>query len=239
MALPTIRPLHLGTITRRKITFGYFLEPDVIIDAPMIAWYIEAGDKKILVDTGGAHPVAFANSHFQPCSQEPQQTLDAQLRRFGVTVDDIDIIIATHLHWDHCAENHRFTKAPVLVQEAELESARNPFPVQHGYVKELIENVNYEVISGDREVVPGVSAVFIPGHSYGMQGVLVEAERERYFIAGDAIGLFEALESNPPLISGIYVDMKLYYETIEKIINLSATILPGHDIKVFDKEIYQ
>ena len=239
MALPTIRPLNLGTITRRKITFGYFLEPAVIIDAPLIAYYIEAEGRKILVDTGGAHPSCFANPHFQPFRQEPEQTLDNQLAKYGLAIDDIDMVIATHLHWDHCAENHRFTKAPVLVQEIELEAARNPFPVQHGYVKELIENVNYSVISGDQEVAPGVSVMLAPGHTYGMQAVLVEAEQDRYLIAGDTVGLFEALDRNPPLISGIYVDMKLYYETMAKITSLSATILPGHDIKVFDKEIYR
>ena len=57
MTFLAIHPLHLGSITRRKMVFGYFLEPDVTIDAPVIGWYIEGANKKILVDTGGeTHP---------------------------------------------------------------------------------------------------------------------------------------------------------------------------------------
>lgn len=51
-----IHPLRLGTITRQKNLFAYWLEPGTIIDAPLIAWYIEGSDKKILVDTGGETP---------------------------------------------------------------------------------------------------------------------------------------------------------------------------------------
>ena len=149
------------------------------------------------------------------------------------------MVIATHLHWDHCADNRLFPNAQIVIQKEELRAARSPFPVQHGYVKELIENVNYTVISGDVEIAPGVRTILAPGHTYGLQGVLVEAEHNRYLIASDAVGLFQSLKSDPPLISGIYVDMKLYYETLEKITKLSACILPGHDIRVFEKEVYR
>ena len=239
MAFPTIHPLHLGSITRRKMVFGYFLEPDVTIDAPLIAWYIEGAGKKILVDTGGGDPSALTNPRFKPYHREAHQTLENALSRLGVTCDQIDVVIATHLHWDHCADNRSFKNAQIVVQEDELKAARSPFPVQHGYVKELIENVNYKVISGDVEIAPGVRVILAPGHTYGFQGVLVQAEQNRYLIAGDCIGLFQSLESDPPLISGIYVDMKLYYETMEKITKLSAFILPGHDIRVFEKEVYR
>lgn len=54
-----IHPLHLGTITRPKIIFCFGLgELDKVVEAPLIAWYIEGADKKILVDTGGADPSA-------------------------------------------------------------------------------------------------------------------------------------------------------------------------------------
>ena len=237
MAFPKIHPLHLGNITRRKMIFGYFLEPDVIIDAPIIAWYIETEAKKILVDTGGGDPALLKDPRFHPYNRG-EQTLENALKKLGVSRDDIDIVIATHLHWDHCGENRFFPNAQVIVQEAELEAARNPFPIQHGYVSELIENIDYTVISGDVEIAPGIKTILAPGHTYGMQGVLVEAEHDRYFIAGDSVCLFLALESDPWLIGGIYVDLKLCYETLEKIKNLSAYILPGHDIKVFEKEVY-
>ena len=77
-----------------------------------------------------------------------------------------------------------------------------------------------------------------PGHTHGLQGVLVEAESGRIFIASDTLPLFENIEQDPPAISSIYVDLQSYYDSIEKIGRLSAYILPAHDFRVFEKEVY-
>ena len=233
-----IYPLHVGTMTRQMMTFCYWLEPGKTIDVPLISWYIEGSDKKILVDTGGGEPSEAHPSWF-PYKREKDQSIEKSLRAKGIKREDIDIVIITHMHWDHCGGNGLFTRAQIIAQKEELRIARSPFPIyKHAYVKKIVEDISYSVISGDEEVAAGIKLIFTPGHTYGMQGVLVEAETKRYFIAGDTYGLFRNLETDPPTISGIYVDVKKYYESIEKISKLSAFILPGHDIKVFDKEVY-
>jgi glyoxylase-like metal-dependent hydrolase (beta-lactamase superfamily II) len=71
-----------------------------------------------------------------------------------------------------------------MVQEEDLRYARSPLPaIAHSYIKRIVEGVEYTVISGDREIADGVRVILTPGHSYGMQGVLVEGEGRRYFIA--------------------------------------------------------
>jgi N-acyl homoserine lactone hydrolase len=233
-----IHPLYLGSITRQTMVFGYWLDPGKIIDAPLIAWYIEGSDKKILVDTGGGDP-AKIHPRLNPYRRENDQSIGNALKKIGVACEDIDIVIATHLHWDHSAGNGLFPRAKIIVQEEELQSARSPFPINvHGYIKSIVEDINYTVISGDKEIAEGVQVIFTPGHTYGMQGVLVEASEKRYFIAGDTFGLFRNLESDPPLISGIYVDLRRYYESLAKISRLDAFILPGHDFKVFERKVY-
>jgi len=234
-----IHPLHLGTITRPKIIFGYSLEEiGKVIEAPLIAWYIEGSNKRILVDTGGTDPSD--DLHRAPYRREKDQSIDKALNKIGQRCEDIEIVILTHLHWDHCGGNEMFPNAQLIVQEEELRSARSPLPLHAaGYIKNIVEDFDYTVISGDKEIAEGVSVVFTPGHTYGMQGVLVEAETNRYFIAGDTFGLFECLEKNPPLISGIYVDLQKYYESLERITRLSALNLPGHDFRVFEKEVYR
>jgi glyoxylase-like metal-dependent hydrolase (beta-lactamase superfamily II) len=236
MASLRIHPLHLGTITRPKIIFCFGLgELDKVVEAPLIAWYIEGADKKILVDTGGAEPSAVPFR--APYVRKEEQTVDQALKRVGVGCEDIDIVILTHLHWDHCSNIDLFPKARIIVQEQELKTARSPLPLMAGgYDTRIVQSDRFEVISGDRKITDGVSVVLTPGHTYGSQGVTVDAETQRYFIAGDTVALFEC---TPPIISGVYVDMRLYYESFEKMARLSATTLPGHDTKVFDREVYR
>jgi len=233
-----IHPLHVGTITRQKMTFAYWLDPGTIIDAPIIAWYIEGSNKRIVVDTGGGDP-ATSGSHRQPYRRDKDQSIENALKKIGISCQEIEIVVATHLHWDHSAGNDLFPRAKIIVQEAELQYARSPFPANaHGYIKDIVEKVQYTVIAGDREIAHGVKVILTPGHTYGMQGVLVEGSQKRYFIAGDTFGLFKNLESDPPMISGIYVDMRKYYESLGKISQLSAFVLPGHDFNVFERSEY-
>jgi glyoxylase-like metal-dependent hydrolase (beta-lactamase superfamily II) len=210
------------------------------MDAPLISWYIEGSDKKILVDTGGVDPTK-AHPRWNPYKREKDQSIENVLKKFGMTCEDIDIVIVTHLHWDHCGGNGLFPKAKIIVQQEELQSARSPLPISaHSYshIKTIVEDINYTIISGDKEIAKGVTAILTPGHTYGMQGVLVEARKRRFMIAGDTFGLFKNLEQSPPQISGFYVDLRKYYESIDIITKLSAFILPGHDFKVFEKKVY-
>jgi N-acyl homoserine lactone hydrolase len=238
MSLLGIRPLHVGTITRQKSSFCYGLEPGKFMDVPLICWYIEGSNKRILVDTGGGDP-SVALPNWFPYKREKDEAIENNLKRLGLSCEDIDIVITTHLHWDHCAGNGLFPNAKIIVQEEELQSARSPFPIWvHSYIKSTVEDINYTVISGDKEIAEGVKVIFTPGHTYGMQGVLVEAKKRRIFIASDTFGLFKNLDQDPPLISGAYVSVKKYYESLEKIARLSAFILPGHDFRIFEVETY-
>jgi glyoxylase-like metal-dependent hydrolase (beta-lactamase superfamily II) len=233
-----IHPLRVGTITRQKMTFAYWLDPGTIIEAPLIAWYIEGSDRKILVDTGGGDPTK-VSQRYQPYRREADESIENALKKIGIQCEDIELVIATHLHWDHSAGNDLFPNAKIVVQESELRSARSPLPAaSHGYIQRIVEEVDYTVISGDQKVAEGIEVALTPGHTYGFQGVLVQAAERKYYIAGDTYGLFQNLESSPPLISGIFVDMRLYYESVAKISKLNAFVLPGHDAKVFDRNVY-
>lgn len=238
MASLKIYPLHVGTITRPVANFCQGLEPGTVSDLPLICWYVEGSDKRILVDTGGGDP-ALAHPRWLPYKREDDQTMESALKKLGLKCDDIDMVVVTHLHWDHSADNMLFQNAEIIVQQAELRSARLPNPdTAHVYIPSVIYDIDYTVISGDKEIAEGVKVIFTPGHTAGMQGVLVAGQTRSIFIASDTLPLFKNIEQDHLVISDIYVDLQKYYESLNKIAKLSAFILPGHDIKVFEREVY-
>jgi glyoxylase-like metal-dependent hydrolase (beta-lactamase superfamily II) len=237
MGSTRIYPLHVGTITRQITNFCHGIEPG-ICDFPLIAWYIEGSDKRILVDTGGGDPSA-VHVKLQPYKRNKEHSIEYALKKFGLTCADIEMVIMTHLHWDHSGDNRLFPNARFIVQEEELRTARDPFPnTIFAYIRDVVENVSYHTISGDVEIAKDVHLVLTPGHTYGLQGVLVNCEKKRIFLASDTLPLFKNIESDPPVISNLYVDIRSYYESLRKIQDLSAVVLPGHDFRVLDEEVY-
>jgi glyoxylase-like metal-dependent hydrolase (beta-lactamase superfamily II) len=234
-----IHPLNLGTITRPKLQFCFeFSELFNMVEVPLIAWYIEGSGKRILVDTGGEDANEVTNRTLY--TQTADQKIEAALSRLGLRCEEIDLVVNTHLHWDHCGGNGRFPRAEFIVQEEELRMARNPLPLHAGgYSSDAVQTTRFTTVRGDAEVAEGISVVFTPGHSTGMQGVLVEAETKKYFICGDTVCLFECLAKDPPAVGAIYVDLREYYDSLKKIKDLGAFALPGHDPKVFEREVYR
>jgi N-acyl homoserine lactone hydrolase len=238
MASLKIYPLHVGTITRPIANFCQGLEPGTVSDLPLICWYIEGSNQKILVDTGGGDP-SKANPRWLPYKRKDDQTIENTLKKLDVRCEDIDIVVVTHLHWDHCADNMLFQNAEIIVQQEEWRSARSATSdAIHAYIPYVIENVDYTIISGDKEIAEGVKVIFTPGHTYGMQGVLVEGQNRRIFIASDTLPLFKNIEQDHLVMSDIYVDLHKYHESLNKIAALSNFILPGHDFKVFERDVY-
>ncbi len=238
MGFLKIHPLHVGTITRPIVNFCQGLESGTVSDFPLICWYIEGSEKRILVDTGGGDP-SKANPRVLPYRRENDQSIENALKKIGLKCDDIDIVIISHLHWDHSAGNRLFPKAKIIVQEEEWRAASSPSQdAVRPYPPDVIGNIDYTIVSGDREITEGVKVILTPGHTHGLQGVLVGSGTKRIFIASDTLPLFKNLEKDPPSISNIYVDLEKYRESLDKIGRLSAFILPGHDFRVFERKVY-
>jgi N-acyl homoserine lactone hydrolase len=231
-----VYPLHVGTITRPMANFCPSLEPGVIGELPLICWYIEGSDKKILVDTGGGDP-SQANPRWLPYRRENDQSVENALGKIGVKCDDIDIVIVTHFHWDHTGGNGLFPNAKIIVQEDELQYALTP-EAAGACLPGIVEDVVYTAIEGDKKIADGVEVILTPGHTWGMQGVLIHGETNRIFLPSDTLPLYKNLEADPFEISNIYIDLQIYRESMNKIANLSALILPSHDLSVLEKTFY-
>jgi len=229
----TIRPLRLGTIRRKKENMSYKCGVTEIFDFPLISYYLEGASHKIVVDTGGTPPDGVK---WQPYFRTENEYLDKALQVLGVLPEDIDIVILTHLHWDHASNNDLFPKARFIVQKKEYDYLIAPEPVvKEGYDLDLVLKTEYELIDGDNTVISGISVVLAPGHSIGMQCVVVETRAGKYILGGDLITLFENWEAEPHIPNGVYYDLNTILESLEKIDRIDGIVLPGHDQEVFNR----
>jgi len=241
-----IRPFHLGTIRRDKSIFTYLRNMGTLVDFPVLAWYIEGQGHRILVDTGGHDPAQAAFQ--QPYLREPGQDPVARLAALGVRPEDIEILILTHLHWDHASNIHLFPKARVIIQREELRYAAAPLDPHRGVYQTIppgppaLERL--EVIDGDKEIAEGVSVHLTPGHTPGIQGVAVRAPSGVYFIAGDNAPLMENWDAREKYgvthwPNSIHVDLESYFKSLRRMETLGDIILPGHEWGVLKKAEYR
>ncbi len=230
MAVYSIRPLRLGTIVRKKSNMVYACGDDRPTDFPLVAYYLEGGGHKILVDTGGSAPDGV---HWMPYERPADESLDAALRKIGVSPAEIDTVLFTHLHWDHAGNNALLPNARFLVQRLEYEFVASEGE-KPGFERELVLRSRYELLDGDCAVLDGISVLLAPGHSVGSQCVLVDTDEGKKLLTGDLIPTFENWRAEPKLPNGGYYDLDVIRTSVEKIGALGCDILPGHDALVFE-----
>ncbi|HVM75786.1 MAG TPA: MBL fold metallo-hydrolase [Candidatus Saccharimonadales bacterium] len=147
---------------------------------------VRAEKKNILIETGnGTKLDPKLRSIYNVQDGDPMMD---SLTRAGVTPDQIDLVINTHLHFDHCGGNTRvhqnrvvptFRRARYIVQRAELEHAMNPTERDRAsYFPENFASISkegrWDLVEGDNEVLPGVSVARIPGHNANIQAVVIK-----------------------------------------------------------------
>lgn len=160
---------------------------------------IRARGHNILVDTGlgDKWPAKYRDMF----AIERQSTLRDALNTLGLCTDDIDLVINTHLHFDHAGGNTTlepgrvtptFRKARYLVQRGEFEEAEHPNErTKTSYRAENLAPVaearQWELLDGDMELLPGISVVVTGGHTAHHQAVKIESEGKVAFYLGDLI----------------------------------------------------
>src|SRR3989304_4093467 len=151
--------------------------------------------EKILVDTGAGELPEKHRTLFN-VKRNAEENLKAQLTHHGLTPDDIDIVVNTHLHFDHCGNNALFKNAKFIVQADEYRYAFEPDRFQQAaYLRELFDvKIDYELTQGERQIANDVFVVPTPGHSIGHQSVIIKTDNKDYVYCGDAAPTRENLE---------------------------------------------
>jgi len=201
------------------------------------AWYIEGLGRKILVDTGAIIEQLMAAGF--TCLRQVQ-SLEQGLGKVGLEPRDVDLVIQTHLHFDHTGYARKFSKAKFLVQKTELNYHRNPPPLAidpRTCNKELLDALNWEVVDGDYQIEEGLRVLFTPGHTPGTQSVAVETAKGTAMIVGlcsvdETFLPPETSKDNLPVfVPGITNDPLQGYESQLRITKLADIIIPIHEIR--------
>lgn len=238
MAEYIIHPIVMGTKVFDKTMMTYQYGAGVTYTIPIYCWYLEGGDRKILVDTGELSPI-------QSGSREESiggkiYTFEQGLARRGLAPRDIDVVLHTHLHNDHCENDYKCENAEIYVHEKELARIHDPHPLDFRYLADYIEDVekNGQVRSlwKDTEILPGIRMVHTPAHTEGGMTILVETPSGRAAITGFCV-IDENL--NPPreiramemdvIPPGTHVNVYAAYDILLQVKKMADILLPLHE----------
>jgi len=174
------------------LAVGSLVRGSTILDAHSTSTLIRTDGMNIVVDT--------STRYLLPAMR-------TSLKQIGVLPKDVDAVVMTHAHHDHCENNDLFRKAKVYVR-----------------AEEHFEGDAVSVCK-DMDIAPGVRLVHTPGHTHGSMSVFVQGDR-RYAITGDAIPLEDNYRRMIP--PGINYDPETAMKSIKCIIEYAGVIIPGH-----------
>jgi N-acyl homoserine lactone hydrolase len=198
-------------------------------DAALKSLLILTPKERILVDTGiGELPEK--HRKFFVVKRREQENLRAQLAQHNVKPEDINIVVNTHLHFDHCGNNALFSNAKFIIQSNEFRYASAPERFQEAaYIRELFDvKVDYEIVNGKHPISDDVLVVPTSGHSIGHQSVIIRDGELNYVYCGDAAPLKENLERRN--IPGILYSSHRALESIDYLRTVkNAVYIYSHD----------
>jgi glyoxylase-like metal-dependent hydrolase (beta-lactamase superfamily II) len=188
-----------------RVLWEKILAPDELnrVKTALNCLIIVSREKTILVDTGlGTKLTAKQEQNF---ARKGGSKLLTNMARLGFLPEDVDIVVNTHLHADHCGGNTRragdsvvptFPNADYWIQRQEYLDAS--FPNERTMATYLPDNfIPLErvcLLNGDTVVTEHVRTVMTPGHTRAHQSVLVESRGEKAFFLGDLAGRTVYLE---------------------------------------------
>jgi glyoxylase-like metal-dependent hydrolase (beta-lactamase superfamily II) len=145
----------------------------------------------------------------------------------------------------------RFTNAKLYVQRRELEFALNPPlpPYYRSYEASILgleppyKDCSFKVLDGEFKYNDDIILFPTPGHSVGHQSVSIRSEKGVMVIAGDAVFVEENMKGSADehlefIPIGRYINYFDMWSSLKEIKKRADLVLPGHDIRVFNRKVY-
>lgn len=231
--------VHALCYGRREGTRGqHFLgcaagEADQPHPTAYYVWLARSAQHTVLIDAG-IHPTRVPPGLDY---RRPAELLDS----IGVAAGDVDLVVLTHLHYDHAGTVADFPGARYVVQRAELAYWTGPWAKrirrEHWLLDEdalgHVRGDRLSEVDGDVEVLPGLSVHLVGGHTAGMQIVRVATAAGPVVVASDASHFYENLDDDRP--APLLHSMPGVYGAFDRIRELGGIVLPGHDPQVLER----
>lgn len=226
---------------------------------PVYSILIDHADGLFLMDTGFDHDHVMRVLPFEKPQQTPEQTIPGALARIGRRPEDVDVVINSHYHFDHCGGNRHCVNAETVCHAREFEAAKAPQPFEHlgysdlSFAPELafkaagdgpkdhlkgLESYHprFRLIEGDQEIAKGVHLFETPGHTAGHYSLMVElASRRPLLFAIDVAYTVKSLETLT--IASFHLDPVANIESMRRIRALAgqfdAELFFPHDAQHF------
>ncbi|HKY95100.1 MAG TPA: N-acyl homoserine lactonase family protein [Kiloniellales bacterium] len=216
---------------------------------PTYAVLIDHKDGRYLFDSGYDYDHVMRVLPFEKPQQTPEQTIPGALAKIGLKASDIDYVINSHYHFDHCGGNKHCTSACTLCHAKELEAAAHPQPFEHlGYSDltfqpELAKKKQnplppdpardmytprFETLTGDQEIAKGLWLFETPGHTAGHYSLMVELKNRRPMLF-TADACYSKKNLDMMCISSFHLDPVGSVQSLTRLKELAAK----HDAELF------
>ena len=230
-----------GRLEMKKRMFYPDAEPDLRVELPVSCFLLRHPQGNVLFDTG-CHPSVENDAEarwgglvkFMTPVLRPGENVIDELSALDLGPQDIDLVINSHLHCDHCGCNEFFNKATFIIHANELEVVRDPESEGKGYFRADWDHpMPVDAIAGEKDLFGDerVVALPLPGHTQGLIGALVNLDRSGTFLlAADAVSVRQNLDTGYAPKNTWNPD--LFHNSMDEIRRIEAggaTVLCGHD----------
>ena len=231
-----IYAIHYGHHERRAS--ANFLHGDPH-DGPMpldyFVWAIVGANRNFIVDCG------FDAEMGRKRKREFVRSPGVGLSALGINPEQVEDVVISHMHFDHCGNHPLFPRARFHLQDREMAyctgrfmsypATRIPFEADDvaAMVRRIFEG-RVKFHDGEDELAPGITVHHVGGHTMGMQIVRVKTQRGWVVLASDASHLYANIEQSRPFpVVHDVGEMLQGYETIRRLADSPHHIIPGHD----------
>jgi len=233
---------RVGRKSETYLNYHLYGEHDGPLPMDYFVWVVRNAERTVVVDTG-FRPDVGARRGRELLVDPPEG-----LAEVGVDPASAEVVVATHAHYDHIGNLHRFPAAEVVVSRREFEFWTGPYGKRLQFASsteapelavlaELSEKDRLSFVDGRQQLAPGIELIDVGGHTPGQMVTVVQTGSGQVVLASDAVHYYEEYERDRPFsIIANLADAYRAFDTIRELTSGPGGILvAGHDPDVMTR----